>query len=92
MMLAVICYDISSNKHRAKLHKFLKEYGLNTQKSIFECEVDLEALQAIVSEAQQRINPQTDSFRIYRICAQCQKRVVVSGLGIKVENLDFMIC
>lgn len=91
-MLAVICYDISSNRQRARLHRVLKEYGLNTQKSIFECEVDRLALLEIVREAQQLINPETDSFRIYRICAQCQKQVVVSGLGLKVENLDFMIC
>jgi CRISPR-associated protein Cas2 len=91
-MLAVICYDISSNRQRARLHRVLKEYGLNTQKSIFECEVDRSALLEIVREAQQLINPETDSFRIYRICAQCQKQVVVSGLGLKVENLDFMIC
>jgi len=91
-MLAVICYDISSNRQRARFHKFLKEYGLNTQKSIFECEVDREALWTIVREARRRIDPLTDSFRIYRICAQCQKRVVVLGLGIKIESLDFMVC
>ena len=91
-MLAIIAYDISSNRARAKLHKFLKEYGLNTQKSIFECQVDLDALRVIVTTAKTLLDPKTDSLRIYRICAQCQQRVVVSGLGIKVKSLDFMIC
>lgn len=91
-MLAIIAYDISCNRARARLHKFLKEYGLNTQKSIFECQVDLDALRIIVTTAKTLLNPETDSLRIYRICSQCQKRVTVSGLGIKVKNLDFMIC
>lgn len=91
-MLAIIAYDISCNRSRARLHKFLKEYGLNTQKSIFECQVDLDGLRIIIATAKSLINPETDSFRIYRICAQCQKRVIVSGLGIKVRSLDFMIC
>lgn len=91
-MLAIIAYDISSNRSRARLHNFLKEYGLNTQKSIFECQVDLDALRGIVAVAKTLLNPETDSFRIYRICTQCQRRVVISGLGIQIKNLDFMIC
>ncbi len=91
-MLAIIVYDISSNRVRAKLHKFLKEYGLNTQKSVFECQVDLDALQVIVATAKQLLDPKTDSLRIYRICSRCQKRVSVSGLGVKVTSMEFAIC
>lgn len=91
-MLAIIAYDISSNRARAKLHRFLKEYGLNTQKSVFECQVDREALQVIVATAKKLLNPQTDSLRIYRICSRCQKQVTVSGLGVKVTQMEFVIC
>ncbi|MCF6267777.1 MAG: CRISPR-associated endonuclease Cas2 [Desulfuromusa sp.] len=91
-MLAIIAYDVSSNKARTRLHKFLKEYGLNTQKSVFECQVDLEALQVIVATAKALLDPKTDSLRVYRICSRCQKRVCVSGLGIKVTQMEFLIC
>ena len=91
-MLAIIAYDISSNRARARLHKFLKEYGLNTQKSVFECQVDLDALRVIVATAKTLLDPETDSLRIYRICSRCQKRVSLSGQGIKVVRMDFMIC
>ncbi|MCK5826640.1 MAG: CRISPR-associated endonuclease Cas2 [Desulfuromusa sp.] len=91
-MLAIIAYDVSSNRARAKLHKSLKEYGLNTQKSVFECQVDRDALRVIVATAKKLLNPETDSLRIYRICSRCQKRVTVSGLGIKVTQMEFIIC
>lgn len=90
-MNVLISYDISSNKKRAKLHRFLKEFGLNTQKSVFECELDEEGLKRIVSYCRVLINPCTDSVRMYRICARCLRKVRISGLGIKITQLEFMI-
>jgi len=90
-MNVLISYDISSNKKRAKLHRFLKEFGLNTQKSVFECELDEEGLKKIVSYCRALINPCTDSVRMYRICVRCLRNVRISGLGIKITQLEFMI-
>ncbi|MDY0261385.1 CRISPR-associated endonuclease Cas2 [Syntrophotalea acetylenica] len=90
-MLAVISYDIVCNRRRARLHKFLKEFGLNTQRSVFECEIDDEGLARIRSAAWQLVDPETDSFRIYRLCARCQKQVAVSGQGLKVVSMDYMV-
>jgi CRISPR-associated protein Cas2 len=90
-MIVLISYDISSNKKRGQFHKFLKEFGLNTQKSVFECELDQEGLGTIANFAQDLIDPETDSVRMYRICAACTRKVRISGMGIKVTQLDFMI-
>ena len=90
-MIALITYDISKNSTRTKLHAFLKEYGLNTQKSVFECEVDEQALKDIKRFAAGVIDPETDSVRIYRLCSRCVKKTEISGLGIKVTNMDFMV-
>ena len=35
-MIVLITYDITSPKRLIKLHDFLKDFGLNTQKSVFE--------------------------------------------------------
>lgn len=90
-MLALVMYDISSNKSRARLHRALKEFGLNTQKSIFECEVDWDTLEKLTALGEMWIDPETDSFRIYRICERCRRKVAVSGLGIKLVQLDFQV-
>lgn len=90
-MMAVITYDIVCNRRRGRLHRFLKEFGLNTQKSVFECDIEKTALLTLVAGTRQIIDPTEDSFRIYRICAACQRKVAISGLGIKVVSLDFMV-
>jgi CRISPR-associated protein Cas2 len=90
-MMAIVTYDIVSNRRRGRLHRFLKEFGLNTQKSVFECEVDKETLLRLVAGARPYIDPDEDSLRIYRGCAACQRKVVVSGQGIKLVSLDFMV-
>ncbi len=90
-MHVLLCYDISSNRKRSRFHRFLKEFGLNTQKSVFECELDDAGLTRIVREARAIIDPETDSLRIYRLCRRCQNRVAVSGLGIRLMPRSFDI-
>lgn len=90
-MIILLTYDISSHKARRVFHRFLKEFGLNTQKSVFECDLDSEAVHRIVAFGRSIINPATDSVRIYRLCAACLRNVRVSGRGIKIAVLDYMI-
>lgn len=90
-MHVLIAYDISDNKTRTRFHRFLKEFGLNTQKSVFECDLDRDGIVKIASFGRKMINPGTDSVRIYRICDTCRRKVRISGLGIKIMKLDFMI-
>lgn len=90
-MVVMISYDISSNRTRGKVHRFLKEFGLNTQKSIFECDLEPDAMKRIVRYLELVINPATDSVRIYRICAGCLRKVQISGLGIRLRQLDYLI-
>lgn len=90
-MHVVIAYDIVNNRIRSNFHKFLKEFGLNTQKSVFECDLDREGIDKIVACARKIINPATDSVRLYRICAGCQRKVRISGRGIKIVKLDYIL-
>lgn len=90
-MHVLVSYDISSNKTRARFHTFLKEFGLNTQKSVFECDLDDQGIAKVLQEARDQLDPATDNLRLYRICVTCQRKVVISGLGLKVVQLDFMI-
>ena len=90
-MYVLLCYDIASNRNRARFHKYLKEFGLNTQKSVFECDLEDQALKQIIRTATQLLDQETDSFLIYGACRRCQKKVAVSGLGIKLIPLDFQI-
>lgn len=90
-MITLITYDISDNRTRTRLHEFLKEFGLNTQKSVFECDIDDLALRRIREYCRRSIDMRTDSVRIYRICSSCIRKVIISGQGMRVTQLEYMI-
>ena len=90
-MITLVTYDIADNKARGKLHGFLKEFGINTQKSVFECDIDDEAVSRIKSHCRETIDFSRDSVRIYRICSRCMKKVILSGKGLKVTQTDYMV-
>lgn len=90
-MITLITYDITDPKRLVRLNKFLKEFGLNTQKSVFECDIDEQALKQIRVYCRDNLDIATDSVRIYKICNRCINKVVISGLGIKVTQYEYMI-
>ncbi len=90
-MIVLITYDITDPKRLRKTHKFLKEFGLNTQKSVFECDIDELALKQIRSFIRTNLDLSNDSVRLYKICSRCMQKVTLSGLGIKLTQLDYTI-
>ncbi len=90
-MIILLTYDISNNKIRTRIHKFLKEFGFNTQKSVFECDIDEIALKKIRRFCKNNLDHETDSVRIYKVCSGCIRKVIISGQGIKITQLDYTV-
>jgi len=90
-MIVLVTYDITDPKRLRKIHSFLKNFGLNTQKSVFECDIDDIALKRIRHFCRDTLDLATDSVRIYKICSYCMKKVTISGLGLTLTQLDYMI-
>jgi CRISPR-associated protein Cas2 len=90
-MITMVTYDITSPKRLNAMRKFMKEYGIRTQKSVFECDIDDEAIRRIRKYCKRNLDIATDSVRIYRICSRCINRVIISGQGLKITQLDYMI-
>ncbi|MCX5855750.1 MAG: CRISPR-associated endonuclease Cas2 [Deltaproteobacteria bacterium] len=90
-MITLITYDITEPKRLNNLRRFLKEFGLRTQKSVFECDIDDVAIRRIRAYCRDNLDLDKDSVRIYRICNRCINKVGISGLGLKVTQLDYMI-
>lgn len=90
-MITLITYDITDPKRLTNTRNFLKEFGLRTQKSVFECDIDDIAIKRIRAYCRDSLDLQSDSVRIYKICNSCMRKVVLSGLGLKVTQLDYMI-
>jgi CRISPR-associated protein Cas2 len=90
-MITLITYDITEPKRLNNLRTFLKEFGLRTQKSVFECDIDDIALKRIRAYCRDNLDIKTDSVRIYKICTRCINKVILSGTGLKVTQMDYMI-
>ena len=90
-MITIVTYDITDPKRLAKTHKFLKEFGLNTQKSVFECDIDDEGIKRIRDYCKGYLDLKKDSVRIYKVCNRCINKVILSGQGLKVTQLDYML-
>jgi CRISPR-associated protein Cas2 len=88
-MFYVVSYDIPDTKRRTKLAKALEDFGDRVQYSVFECILDNELLDKMVSRITRIIVEEDDSVRIYALCANCEKVVKVIGLGkvSKTENV-----
>lgn len=90
-MITIVTYDITNPRCLNKMHKFLSNYGYNTQKSVFECDIDKNELNEIRRFASKTINIKKDSVRIYRICSTCIEKEIILGRGLHVINVDYQV-
>jgi len=90
-MTYLVCYDIADAKRLRRVAKILENYGLRVQKSFFQCDVDREKLRLIRDAVRQEINPQEDSFFIYPICDECNRKALKDGTGDLLVKESFEI-
>jgi CRISPR-associated protein Cas2 len=97
-MRAIICYDFSDDRARARFSKILSKYGFRIQYSVFEFKLDRQTWKKFVEELQQKkfldgnhnivIIPITDSIhnKILKLGSLFMAfdftTLVYSGLGI----------
>lgn len=76
--LYLVVYDISNDKRRTKLHKKLLDFGSPVQYSVFECLLDAKHRMKMDNAISKIIRPRKDAVRIYFICDECAKKVIVT--------------
>lgn len=80
-MRVVVAYDISDDKKRQKVADLLENVLTRVQLSVFEGELPLEVLASWVKRALAHIDEETDSLRVYHLCASCAPKTDVYGCG-----------
>lgn len=90
-MHAVIAYDISDNETRTKVFKLLKELGVNSQRSVFECELQPEEIRHIVSRIAPMLDSETDSLLVYPLCRRCAAGVEILGQGMPLVEMEWKV-
>lgn len=82
--IVLVIYDVSNNKARSQLVKFLKSYGVRVQKSAFECFIEDSLYDKLCLHTVRFINQDIDSLRIYRLTGNAS----IKQWGRSYEYLD----
>lgn len=90
-MNTVITYDIVGNRRRTGFHKFLKELGIRSQRSVFECRLDNLEIRRIRHYCRDHLDLEKDAVRIYRVCSRCMAKAFIQGQGITFSQLDWEV-
>lgn len=73
--MLIVAYDISDDKLRNRLAKFLSKFGYRLQYSLFEIKNSKRILEVVSAEIQanyERAFAQTDSVIIFNLSKQCK--------------------
>ena len=86
--LVVIIYDISDNRRRAKLSKYLQGYGFRVQRSSFEAILDKKVYNKLIKGIPPIITKE-DNVKLYKLSGSCE--VKSWGTTKEVEDEEVII-
>ena len=65
----LLAYDVSSDRRRTKLHRFLCEFAMPLQYSVFIAQLDRRGVDTVVRGVAERVHAREDDFRMYPLVA-----------------------
>ena len=90
-MHVIISYDITDDHKRQKLFKYLRNIGLHSQKSFFECNMSHKNIKSLSNFVNSLELEGSDSVLVYHLCSKCSKNSYILGQGTKFEANDWEI-
>lgn len=85
-MLWVVVYDVPEDPIRNRVADVLEGYGKRVQKSVFECRLDPDAVEALMGRLEVELRRSDGGgVRFYRLCELCQSAAM--GIG-RLEGPD----
>lgn len=74
----VIAYDVTLDSRRRKLHRCLKKWGLNSQYSLFECQLGSKEAEELFLQLTDLINEQEDSLLLAWMDKRRQPKMITA--------------
>lgn len=87
--LTVVIFDISNNKRRYRMNKFLAGYGFRVQRSAYECMLTRTQYEKVVKRIRAIINEDEDLLRIYHFSGEAD--VVCFGQVGRIKDVELII-
>jgi CRISPR-associated protein Cas2 len=85
-MNVLVAYDVEDDKRRTAIHKALLNFGVWTQYSLFECDLDERQLVRMRHKVESLMDKGKDSVIIYYLCPGCGRRL--ERMGVNKRLLD----
>lgn len=89
--LWVIAYDIADDRTRQRVDRYLQGWGDRVQYSVFEAYLTPAQARRIAATVTSWLNLETDSLRLYPLCAWCQQSQAVEGQGRRSEDPELIV-
>jgi CRISPR-associated protein Cas2 len=90
-VLILISYDIPDDRRRTRLAHTLEDFGQRVQYSVFECLLSEDQMAHLRERVAKLTDPAEDSVRFYRLCANCEARIEIQGLGKVTEDPEIFL-
>ena len=93
MMDVLLTYDVDTTtpegrRRLRRMAKLCEGYGARVQKSVFEIATDEAGMLTLLAEAEDIINAETDSIRLYRLPRSGFENVRTLGTALVVGHRD----
>ncbi len=74
---AAVAYDIPDDRRRARVARLLEGYLFRVQRSVFEGHLTARQMGGLQRRLERVLEPGEDAVRIYRLCEDCRRALVV---------------
>ena len=85
-VFVLIIYDISNNRRRVKLARFLQGFGFRVQKSAFEALIKENVYHKMMAGIGNYIEDEEDTIRVYKIIGKGQVKTFGKKVDYSVED------
>jgi CRISPR-associated protein Cas2 len=90
-MNVIVAYDVEDDKRRTAVHKALLNFGVWTQYSLFECDLDERQLVRLRHKLAGLMDEKKDSVIIYHVCGGCHRRLERLGVSKRLLTKQELI-
>ena len=85
-MYLIVCYDVTTNRRRTKLHKALSGFLDPVQKSVFEGDLPSARYETLRAAIEKTIDQEKDTVRIYHLSNACRSATELIGCSVTVQG------
>lgn len=87
-MKCLICYDISENRIRNKVARYLESLAVRVEYSVFLCDLAPKKLAAVRGKLlMMTVKSENRRLLMVPICADCEKEMWLEGAPVEKEDL-----